>query len=385
MRESNAIARHCWKWEPSGARGLGSLEYHAVQQYSEGGQVNTLVHPLVSIVTPTYNTAEHLAECIESVIAQTYQNWEYSILDNCSSDASLKIARQYASRDSRIRVHENERFLAPIQNHNAALRLISSNSKYCKMVFADDWIFPECLEKMVAIGEEHPTAGLIGAYCLEGRQVICTGLPYSRNLIDGRATCREHLLSKLHLFGSANSLLYRADLVKNKDPFFNEANINADTEVCFDLLRTADFGFVHQVLTFTRLRPGSLNTVSLDIHTDLPAALRILKTYGQNYLTATELETLIERQLTEYYQFLGKCIFQRRDRKFWDYHRKQLTELGFGFDRVRLFRSTFGNLLLAATDPKSSIDKLSKYWTLRCQARGDRACGDRATAWPAVK
>src|SRR6266850_1561334 len=144
-----------------------------------------------------YNGAEYLSECIESILAQTYQNWDYTIVDNCSTDASLKIARHYASKDSRIRVHENQQFLRVIPNHNAALRQISPASKYCKVVFADDWIFPECLEKMLALAEEHPSAGLVGAYCLEGRQVICTGLPYSSSLVGGREICRQHLLSRL--------------------------------------------------------------------------------------------------------------------------------------------------------------------------------------------
>jgi glycosyltransferase involved in cell wall biosynthesis len=177
--------------------------------------------PRVSIVTPMYNGVEYLEECIGSILGQTYQNWDYAIVDNCSTDGSMEIARRYAAKDSRIRVYENPRFLPAIANHNAALRQSSPISKYCKVVFADDWIFPECLEKMVAVAEEHPTAGIVGAYCLEGRQVICTGLPYSSQLVSGREICRRHLLENLYLFGSANTLLYRADLVRSNDPFFN--------------------------------------------------------------------------------------------------------------------------------------------------------------------
>src|SRR5579862_8074133 len=98
--------------------------------------MNAPSQPLVSIVTPVYNGAEYLSECIESILAQTYQNWDYTIVDNRSTDRSLEIARRYAQNDSRIRVHSNQEFLSVIANHNAALRQISSNSKYCKLVFA---------------------------------------------------------------------------------------------------------------------------------------------------------------------------------------------------------------------------------------------------------
>ena len=64
--------------------------------------------PFVSIVTPVYNTEKYLAECIDSVLAQTYQNWEYIIVDNCSTDKSPLIAESYACKDSRIKIHYNE-------------------------------------------------------------------------------------------------------------------------------------------------------------------------------------------------------------------------------------------------------------------------------------
>ena len=118
--------------------------------------------PLVSIVTPVYNNAEYIAECIESVLAQTYGNWDYTIVNNCSTDGSGEIARRYAARDTRIKVIDNDHFLRAIPNHNVALRQISPGSKYCKVVFADDWIFPQCIEEMVAVAEEHSSVAVVG-------------------------------------------------------------------------------------------------------------------------------------------------------------------------------------------------------------------------------
>src|ERR1700746_4068566 len=118
---------------------------------------------------------------------------------------------------------------------------------------------------MVSVAEEYPSVGIVGAYVLQGREVICTGLPYPTSVLSGRAICRQHFLDRLYVFGSANAVLYRAGLVRGKDPFYNEANIHADTEVCFTLLKTCDFGFVHQILTFTRVRSESLSTISADL------------------------------------------------------------------------------------------------------------------------
>ena len=82
--------------------------------------------PLVSVVTPFYNTRDFLAECIESVLRQTYSNFEYILVDNCSTDGSSDIAKQYAARfPDKIRLLHTESFLSQVQNYNFALSCIS--------------------------------------------------------------------------------------------------------------------------------------------------------------------------------------------------------------------------------------------------------------------
>jgi len=316
--------------------------------------------PLVSIVTPVRNEAEYLSECIESVLAQTYQNWEYTVVDNCSTDGSVEIARQYASKDRRIRILENQQFLPALSNFNRALGQISRVSKYCKVVLGDDWIFPECLERMVAVAERHPSVGIVGAYVLEGTVVKCVGLPTKNTLVSGRDICREHLLEDLWLFGSPTNVLYRADLVRSHDPFYNETNIHADTEVCFVLLKTSDFGFVHQVLTFSRVRASSRSTADNENQTDLGGFLETLSKHGPAFLTTDELNARLDRHLSAYYDFLGKSLILGRDKGFWDYHKAKLVEAGVGFSRLRVAQSTLANLAEAVLNPKNSVEKLLK-------------------------
>ena len=98
--------------------------------------------PLVSVVTPFYNTEGYLSECIESVLKQSYDNFEYILSNNCSTDRSSEIAEEYAKQDHRVRLISNGEFLDQVKNYNRALRYISPQSKYCKIVQADDWIIP---------------------------------------------------------------------------------------------------------------------------------------------------------------------------------------------------------------------------------------------------
>jgi glycosyltransferase involved in cell wall biosynthesis len=315
--------------------------------------------PLVSVITPLYNNEEYLEECIGSILAQTYQNWDYTIIDNCSTDSSGAIARRYAARDSRIRVLDTEQFLRVVPNHNFALRQVSPASKYCKMVFADDWIFPSCLEQMVAVAEQNSSIGIVGAYALEGSGVSCTGLPYRSSFVDGRQICRDHLLKSQYVFGSPNSLLYRSDLVRNNDPFFNEANIHADTEVCFSLLRKCDFGFVHQVLTFTRMREGSLTGVAQDLQASLAGRLQILLAYGSDFLDPQEQETLLANHLSEYYRSLGRSLLLGQ-KKILDYHRTKLSASSVGFSRIRVLGGAVATLWRLGKNPGESIAKVFK-------------------------
>ncbi len=312
---------------------------------------------MVSIVTPAYNEAQYLAECIQSVVAQTYQNWDYTIVDNCSTDGSAEIARRYAARDPRIRVIENQHFLRATSNFNLALRQISPTSKYCKIVLGDDWIFPECVERMVAVAEEHPSVAIVSAYALAGGEVKWTGLPYPSSCLSGRELCRRVLLEDLRVFGSENAVLYRADVVRSRNPFYNEATLHADTEVCFELLKTLDFGFVHQVLTFTRVRPGSLSNTAAELHTDYGGILQTIVRHGPDYLTREELDKCLDHFLSAYYRFLSKSLLFNRDKTFWKYHKRMLTEAGVGFSRARLGRTIVAAMLEAVLNPKNAAEK----------------------------
>ena len=98
--------------------------------------------PLVSVVTPVYNGAEFLADCIESVLRQSYSNWEYIIVNNCSKDGTLEIARAVRAagsahpraRQRDVRRRDREPLLA--------FSLMSPAAEYCKVVSADDLMFP---------------------------------------------------------------------------------------------------------------------------------------------------------------------------------------------------------------------------------------------------
>lgn len=323
-----------------------------------------MTEPLVSVLTPVYNGAQYLRDCIESVLAQTYQHWEYVIVNNCSTDGTLDIAREYAARDPRIRIHTNDAFLRVAQNYNVAFRQISPQSKYCKAVAADDMILPECLERMVRLAEAHDSVGIVGAYGLYSEAamgVYSRGVPYRSPVISGRALARAYLLEQgPSVFGSPTYLLIRCDLLRSRHAFFNESNFHCDSEACLDAMERYDFGFVQQILTFTRVRDGSLTALTQEINTYLPYRLYALQAYGKKYLSDAELESQIGRVLNEYYDYLGWQLPKRRGRDFWKFHRDKLAGLGYPLSRVRVVAHAAAYALNLVFNPQQTATKVAR-------------------------
>jgi glycosyltransferase involved in cell wall biosynthesis len=106
---------------------------------------------LISVCIPTYNGEKYLVACVESILRQTFKNFELLIVDDSSSDNTLQIAQDYEKLDNRIRVVSNKQNLGLVGNWNRCIEL--AKGEWIKFVFQDDWMALNCLEKMVsAIG-----------------------------------------------------------------------------------------------------------------------------------------------------------------------------------------------------------------------------------------
>jgi glycosyltransferase involved in cell wall biosynthesis len=299
--------------------------------------------PFVSVITPCYNGADFIAECIESVLAQSYRNFEYILVNNCSKDNTLEIMRDYARKDSRIIVHDNTDFLDVMVNHNHAMSLMSKASKYCKCVSADDWIFPECVSKMVEFAEANPTVGIAGAYSIEGKRILFQGLDYEDKVVNGREICRNTLLGKFpYVFGAPTTLLYRADLIRQTPTFFPYAKgaPHADVSACYQALQHSDYGFVHQVLSYTRIHVQSESSSSFKFGKTQRAQLADLARFGPIYLTPQELEQHLAIMTEKYYLWLVPALIENSfSKEFLEIQKQGLRDIGFEFNPALLLKA----------------------------------------------
>jgi glycosyltransferase involved in cell wall biosynthesis len=154
------------------------------------------MNPLVSILTPFKNTARFLNECIDSIVTQTYDNWELVAIDDHSTDGSLEIVRQYAKNDSRIRVYTNSG-TGVIE----ALRMafFKSRGNLITRMDSDDIMHNNKLkvmsQQLQQFGKNHVAIGLVKYFSERG-----IGSGYQRY---------EQWLNRLTLKGSNYSNIYK--------------------------------------------------------------------------------------------------------------------------------------------------------------------------------
>jgi glycosyltransferase involved in cell wall biosynthesis len=313
---------------------------------------------VVSVVTPFYNTSMYLRECIESVLNQTYSNFEYILYDNASDDGSSEIAREYAAIDPRIRLLRSETLIPQVPNYNRALTYISPESRYCKIVQADDWITPECLERMVAVAASSSRIGIVSSLRFVGEQVGGQGLPYRLDTLSGREIVKSHLLGRVSLFGSPTTVFFRSDIVRNRSPFLAVDRFHGDTEACYDIMKEWDFGFVHQVLSYTRREPDS--TFGRLIRNDSLSLgdLMLVHRYGPAFLTPSEFDERWQFIQREYYRQLARAVFMLRGSEYWRFHRKWLRRDGLSLEWKRLTREIALETIEILTNPKMTLGRM---------------------------
>src|SRR5947207_13744185 len=104
--------------------------------------------PLISILTTAYNRDKYIAQAIESVLASSFKDFELIIVDDCSKDYTVEIARRYTS-DPRVQVHVTERNLGGYPNRDPAASLPAG--RYLKYIGPDHYLHPQGLETQVAL------------------------------------------------------------------------------------------------------------------------------------------------------------------------------------------------------------------------------------------
>ncbi len=122
------------------------------------------MNPTVSIIISVYNSEVHIRESIESILGQSFTDFEVIVIDDASTDATSEILHEYTEKDARVRSFRNEQNLGLTKSLNKAIR--ESSGTYIARMDADDIAYPERFEKQVAFLSSCPNYGLVGSWAI---------------------------------------------------------------------------------------------------------------------------------------------------------------------------------------------------------------------------
>lgn len=172
---------------------------------------------LVSIIMPSYNSALFIGMSIESILSQTYKNWELLITDDCSTDNSREIIKRYAALDSRIKLLElTENSGAGVARNNS---IKIAKGRFIAFCDSDDRWFPEKLEKQLWYMNEKGCAMSYTSYMMCDEQNKITGIVVCRKLESVKSMIKDDKIGFLTLIYDITKVgkIYMPKLRKRQD------------------------------------------------------------------------------------------------------------------------------------------------------------------------
>ena len=263
------------------------------------------MNPKVSIIVPVYNAEQTLRRCVDSVLSQTYTDFELLLVDDGSRDSSAAICDGYAARDSRVRViHKPNSGVSDTRNQG----LSQARGTYLQFLDSDDWITPDATSAMVRAAEEHQCDLVISDfYRVVGERVSRKG-----DIDDDTVLSREEFASHMmenpadFYYGVLWNKLYRRDIVEA-----HHLRMDPDISWCEDFMfnleyiRFAERFYALQVPIYYYVKTkGSLvATQGLSIAKTVRMKLTVFEYYDRFYRSVFDEEEY-EKSRLKVYRFL---------------------------------------------------------------------------------
>jgi len=219
-------------------------------------------NPLVSIISPTYNHEKHIADCIKSVLNQTYQNWEMIIIDDGSTDGTFAIAEEYAVNDHRIQAYTQKNIGIFRLGESYNIALSKCKGKYVAILECDDVWLSEKLSIQVEVLEQNPQCVLSwGKAYLSSADLSENYYLAPKNTEDEPLFFNKPVGSFLKKFIyttliPALTIVIRKEALDSLGGFVQKYNLPlVDIPTTLELLLKGEFAFINQPLGHWRIYP----------------------------------------------------------------------------------------------------------------------------------
>ncbi len=221
-------------------------------------------NPTVSVIVPNYNHERFLPQRLDSILNQTYQDFELILLDDCSTDGSIKVLEEYAKKDNRVKLNFNETNSgSTFAQWNKGVSL--ANGKYLWIAESDDYCEPTLLEKLVPLMEEDENVGIAFAQSTIVDEENKTINSFNENYkfiykskrwesdfkVNGKTECAEYLIFS-NTIPNASGALMRKSIYNACGGAETHWKLNGDWFFYVKMLLISDLAFVTEHLNYFR-------------------------------------------------------------------------------------------------------------------------------------
>ena len=202
----------------------------------------------ILVFVPTYNSEKYLRQCLDSVLQQTFQDWQCVISDDASTDKSVEIAREYEKIDSRFKVLTHEKNVGAANNWNRAKE--NNNSFATKILCADDYLLKDALQEQLDILQRNQTAIVFSERYIvfpSGKK-LHPRLPKYASSISFNDAFKFYINLGRNIFGEPVTALFRTDIFVKSEGFYPKFEYSLDTSGYMAIARGHDVTFDNSVV-----------------------------------------------------------------------------------------------------------------------------------------
>lgn len=213
----------------------------------------------LSVCIPVFNGEDFIAEAINSVLSQSFTNFELLVIDNCSTDKTVSIVSSFS--DARIRIIQNQSNIGLISNWNKAIE--NAQGKYIKILPADDLIYPNCLQKQcdvldADIAEEiSMVSSRRNIINNKGKVLFNRGFSKTTEVVSGFEAINRNVRSGGNIIGEGGAIMFRKKIIEKTGLFNSPIFYVLDIDLWYKILLHGKLHALPDVLSAFRVSNSS--------------------------------------------------------------------------------------------------------------------------------
>lgn len=279
---------------------------------------------LVSIIIPCYNTSNYIGDCIESILRQTYKEWEAFVIDDCSSDESVKIASEFFKKESRINLIQLNKNVGSAAARNIGIR--ESKGNFIAFIDADDMWLPKKLEIQVEFLLRNPKVGLVATdgFVVDAHSNVLRRAISQKKVKRGLISAEEFLLGSVPI--ATSSVMLRRECLERVGLFHEEYRVTQDFNLWYRISREFHIDIIEEPLFYYRIHQA--NTSANRLKTKACKIAMFESEILNDKALVHEIGHKLYVKLQKLYWGMGKLLYKNGDLMLAHEHFRKAVSVG---------------------------------------------------------